>query len=202
MFLEELRKYKNKGVEMVAFIIAIITCLILFLSIIFYNNLVTKKNNVTNTFSSIDVMLQKRYDLIPNLVETLKGYAKHEKMTLESMAMLRTQTLDKSLSVDERVFLDNEISKDMGTIFALCEDYPDLKASTQFLKLQEELVAMEDELSAARRTYNAAVTEYNNFIEIFPSNIIASIVQYEKCILFKTDNIEKQSVNFKDVKNG
>src|SRR5262245_37860666 len=140
-----------------------------------YNNLVGSRNNVENAFSSIDVMLKKRYDLIPNLLETVKAYMKHEKDTLTNIAELRAKAVSGNLSTDEKVHVENQLSGAMKGLMVAVENYPDLKASSQFTMLQRSWNEAEEQISAARRSYNAAVTSFNNSVEKFPSNILAGI---------------------------
>lgn len=143
----------------------------LLLGIGLYNGLVARRNGVENAFASLDATLQKRYDLIPNLVETVKGYASHERETLEKLTQLRGEALQSS-SRDLRTH--EKASVALRQILALAESYPDLKASANFLHLQKSLNEIEEQISASRRAFNAAVTEYNNAVQTFPSSIIAS----------------------------
>lgn len=138
-----------------------------------FNDLVAKKNQVDQAFSSIDVILKKRCDLIPNLVAVVKAYMEFEERTLVKVTRLRSQVL-KPVSNENRVRLENQLSGELANVLALSESYPDLKADEQFRQLQESLNEVEEQLSAARRFYNSAVTEYNNAIEMFPSNLIAA----------------------------
>ena len=159
-----------------------------------YNILVYRRNAADNVFSTIDVMLKKRYDLIPNLVETVKGYASHEKETLIKISEMRAKAVSDSTGVNEKINLDGEITNALGKIFAIAENYPNLKANEQFLNLQKNLSEMEEQIAAARRAYNAAVTDFNNSCEMFPTNIFASMFGFEKKKLFQVSDNEKQPV--------
>ena len=169
--------------------------LIIFIIIvtILYNQLIREKNQVVNAFSTVNVILKKRYELIPNLVDTVKAYAKYEQNVFESITTLRTKAISSKDS-NEIITLDKDISDNIDKILLLAEDYPNLKASDNFLKLQKTLENIEDELSAARRTYNAAVTEYNISLESFPTNIIAKIFKMKKNELFTIEDKSKNNI--------
>lgn len=141
--------------------------------ILMWNLLVRRRNAVANAFAGVDVMLQMRYDLIPNLVATVKGYAQHEKETFQAITELRAQAMQGNLATNERVQLDNQIRQGMARIMAIAENYPELKASENFQQLQRALNEVEERISAARRAFNAAVNDYNNAIGVFPLSIIA-----------------------------
>jgi LemA protein len=178
----------------------IITGALLLLVVIgLYNSLVRKKNDVENAFASIDVMLKKRYDLIPNLIETVKGYMQHEKSLLTELTALRTKALSGEISNDERVMLENKIVKGMSGLMVAVENYPDLKASQNFLQLQGTWNEVEEQISASRRAFNAMVTTFNNSVETFPSNIMASIMNYKRRTLFEIPDNERQNVNAKEL---
>lgn len=169
--------------------------LFIIITIIIYNGLIGKKNQVENAFGSIDVMLKKRYDLIPNLVESVKAYMKHEKETLTNITAMRTEAISGSCSVEEKIQLENQISGMMHNIMVAVENYPDLKASEQFTLLQRSWNEAEEQISAARRAYNAAVTDYNNGVEQFPSSIFASKLGYQRKAVFIIPEIERQNLN-------
>ena len=169
------------------------------LSIGLYNSLVRRKNDVENAFASVDVMLKKRYDLIPNLVETVKSYMKHEKSLLTELTALRAQAISGEISDDERVALENKISKGISGIMVAVENYPDLKASQNFLQLQAAWNEAEEQISASRRAFNAAVTTFNNKVETFPSNIMAGMMGYKRRTLFEIPEVERQNVNAKNL---
>ena len=173
---------------MVWIILAIIVLLIIFV-ISIYNGLVNARQKVENAWSQIDVQLQRRFDLIPNLVNTVKGYMEHEQTTLNKIAELRTAWASSS-TVVEKANLDNQLTDTLKTIMAVSENYPDLKANTNFLALQEELQNTENKLSFARQFYNDTVTMYNTKLEVVPSNIVASLFKFKEKELFKTDSDE------------
>lgn len=169
-------------------ILAIVILLILFI-IGIYNGLVMARQKVKNAWSQIDVMLQRRFDLIPNFVETVKGYMKHEENTFTKISELRTSWANAK-TVGEKAELDNELSGTLKTIMSVSENYPELKANTNFLKLQEELQNTENKLSFSRQFYNDTATMYNTKLEVIPSNIIASMFLFEPAEMFKVDSDE------------
>jgi LemA protein len=157
-----------------AVIILIIIAFLLLVVAGIYNSLVRKKNAVDNAYFSMDVMLKKRYDLIPQLVETVKGYMLHEKDILLQLTELRQRVFAGNLNTNDKVEIDNKINTALQSVFVSFENYPQLKASENFLKLQGAINETEEQLAASRRFYNAAVNDYHNGIESFPSGIIAS----------------------------
>ena len=165
----------------------IIIAVIVIFIIATYNGLVTARLKVRNSWSQIDVQLQRRFDLIPNLVDTVKGYMKHESETLTKIAELRTAWAGAN-TVAEKANLDNQLSDTLKTIMAVSENYPDLKANQNFSELQEELRNTENKISYSRQFYNDTVTMYNMKIAVFPSNIIASMFNFREEELFKTDD--------------
>ncbi len=167
----------------------------LLIIILMYNSLVKSKNDVENAFGAMDVQLKMRYDLIPNLVATVKQYAAHEKELIENVTALRTKAMSGNISNDEKVTLDNQISKSIGGIMVAVENYPDLKASENFVNLQRSLNEIESQISASRRAYNAAVTDYNNGVETFPKNILAGMMNYKRKEVFVIPEVERQNVN-------
>lgn len=175
--------------------------LLLIMGIGIYNNLVGARNQVENAFGSIDVMLKKRYDLIPNLVETAKAYMKHERETLTSITELRTRAMSPNASTDEKVQLENQISGLMKSVMVSVENYPELKASEQFTMLQRSWNETEEQISAARRNYNASVTSYNNAVEKFPSNIFASMFGHKRKSVLEIPEAERQNVSAKAMFN-
>ena len=148
--------------------------IIILVLIIIYNDLIQKKNAIDNAYFSMDVMLKKRYDLIPQLVETVKGYMTHEKDVLIQLTELRQKVIVENLNTNDKVELDNKINSVLQNVFASFENYPQLKASENFLKLQGAINEAEEQLAASRRFYNAAVNDYHNGIEMFPSSLVAS----------------------------
>lgn len=158
-----------------------------------YNGLVRKRNMVRNAFSTIDVMLKKRHELIPNLVETVKGFAKHEKDTFESVIALRNQATNSGISDAERFQVEGKIGSGLGRLLAISEDYPELRSSEQFLNLQRNLTEIEEQISASRRSYNAAVLGINNAVETFPSNLVASKFGFQRHDFFEAIGDERES---------
>ena len=154
-----------------------------------YNGLVKSKLKVDNAWSQIDVQLQRRFDLIPNFVETVKGYMKHESETFEKIAALRTSWANSS-SVGEKAKLDGELSGALKTIMAVSENYPELKANSNFSELSEELRNTENKISFSRQFYNDSVTMYNTKLELFPSNIVAGMFNFTARELFTAENDE------------
>ena len=150
-----------------------------------YNALIAKRNMVENAFSTIDVMLKKRFDLIPNLVESVKQYMTHERGTLTQITEMRAKATSGNVSSNEKVALDNQMSKMLGGIMVAVENYPQLKANENFIQLQRSLNEVEEQLSASRRAYNAAATDFNIAIEVFPTNLIAAQLSFSRKQLFE-----------------
>ena len=163
--------------------------------ILIYNSLVDKKNQVANAFSSIDVLLKKRFDLVPNLTEMVKRYMKHEANVLARVTEIRAKAASGTMTDDETVALDKTMTSALGRIMVAVENYPDLKASDNFLNLQASLNEVEEQISAARRAYNAAVKDYNNALEMFPSNLVAGLMRYQQKVFFEIDAMEAQPVD-------
>ena len=172
-------------------IILIIVAIIIFWFIGSYNGLVTLRQRVRNAWSQIDVQLQRRFDLIPNLVETVKGYAKHEKETLEGAIRARNSYVTAS-TPEEQLKNAGELERSLSRLMMLQESYPDLKANTNFMSLQNDLKETEDKISYARQFYNDDVKQYVNKLEMFPSNIIASMFHFEKMNFFEVDEASKE----------
>ena len=154
-----------------------------------YNGLVVARQKVKNAWSQIDVQLQRRFDLIPNFVESVKGYMTHEKDTLTKVTELRTSWAGAT-TIDEKAKLNDQLSSTLKTIMAVSENYPDLKANQNFLDLQEELRNTENKISFSRQFYNDSVTMYNTKLEVFPSNIIAGMFNFTAETLFTTESDE------------
>lgn len=148
-------------------------------AMVIYNLLVTRKNRVDEAWSDIEVQMKRRYDLVPNLVETVKGYVAHEKSVLENVTIARTQAMGAK-STEEKVRAENALSGTLKTLFAVAENYPDLKANANFLELQRELSDTENKIQSARRFYNSNVRDYNIMLESFPSNIVAGFFKFTK----------------------
>ena len=174
-------------------IILIVVVLILIWIVSVYNGLISSRQKVDNAWSQIDVQLQRRFDLIPNFVETVKGYMTHESETFEKIAKLRTSWANTS-SVGEKAKLDGELSSTLKTIMAVSENYPELKANENFLQLSKDLTSIEDEIAQSRKYYNAVVKNYNNKVEMIPSNIIAKIAGYKSKPMFSIENEERQNI--------
>ena len=164
--------------------ILVVAIVLAIVAAVLYNDLVKLRQNVKNAWSQIDVQLQRRYDLIPNLVETVKGYMEHENTTLTKVTDLRNAWANAS-TLAEKARIDDQLSSAIKTIFAVSENYPDLKANQNFIQLQQELTNTEDKLSFSRQFYNDSVTKYNTKIELVPSNLIASMFHFKPEELFK-----------------
>jgi len=163
-----------------ALIVLIILAVVVgFLIIAPYNALVRGRNEVKSAWSSIDVQLKRRYDLIPNLLETVKGYAGHERQTLEAVVQARQQAVNFTGGVEARARVENVLTSALQSLFALAEAYPDLKANQNFLALQEELANTENKIGFSRQYYNDAAMRYKNRVEMFPSNIVAGIFGFQ-----------------------
>lgn len=161
-----------------------------------YNSLVTLKARIEEAFSGIDIQLKRRIDLIPNLVETVKGYAKHEKEVFENVTKARS-SLMKADSLSEKAEANNMLTSALKSLFAVAEAYPDLKASTNFQDLQRQLEDTEDKIAYSRQFYNTNVLEYNTKIVTIPTNFIASMLHFEKIDFFKATDEEKKEVAVK-----
>ena len=167
-------------------IIGVLVLLVLIV-IFIYNSLIRSRNRVDNAWSQIDVQLRRRYDLIPNLVETVKGYAAHERQTLEAVTSARANAMDAQQrgTVGQQAQAENALTGALKSLFAVAEAYPDLKANQNFLQLQEELTSTEDRIAYARQFYNDSVLNYNNAIQVFPKNILAGMFNFEKREFFE-----------------
>lgn len=156
-----------------------------------FNALVTLKNRVKEAWSDIEVQMKRRYNLIPNLVDTVKGYAKHEKQTLENVIKARNSAMQAQGSPAEQAKAENQLQQTLKSLFALSENYPDLKANQNFLELQRELVDTEDKIQAARRFYNGNVMKFNTKLEKFPNNFISGMFSFEKQEYFELDELDQ-----------
>lgn len=174
---------------MIGWIILAIVIIIAIALIVIYNKLVTLRQRVQNAWSQIDVQLQRRFDLIPNLVETVKGYMAHEKDTLTKVTELRASWADAK-TVEDKAKLEGELSNTLKTIMAVAENYPNLKADQSFNNLQAELSDTENKISYSRQFYNDTVTIYNTKLETFPSNLVASMFGFKASTLFNVDSEE------------
>ena len=175
--------------------IAIVVGVVVLILVLIYNSLVGKKNQVINVFGTIDAILKKRYDLLPKLITTVKNYMKHERELLENITEMRAKAVSGNLSDDEKVDLDNKVSKMLGGIMVAVENYPDLKANQNFLQLQGTMNEVEEQISAARRAYNAAVTDYNNAVEMLPTSIMAAIIGYKMKKVFEISEEQRQDID-------
>lgn len=169
--------------------------------ILMYNSLVGKKNQVENIFASVDTVLKKRYDLIPNLVASVSQYMEHEKELLAKVTELRSQATKPNISDEKKIKLDAQITSALGSIMVAVEAYPDLKANENVMHLQRTLNEVEAQISAARRAYNQAVTDYNNAIEMVPTNFMASMMHYQRKEVFEISESERENINVKALFN-
>ena len=176
-------------------LIAVVAIIVLFV-INTYNTLVGLRNKVKDQWAQIDVQLKRRFDLIPNLVETVKGYAKHESDTLEAVVKARNTYLSAS-TPEAQMKADGELTQAITKLFALSEAYPELKANENFKQLQSELTSTEDKISYARQFYNDIVMKYNNKIEMFPSNIVAGMFNFKTSAYFNATAEERENVKVK-----
>ncbi|MDR2586582.1 MAG: LemA family protein, partial [Prevotellaceae bacterium] len=168
---------------MTVIVIIAVAVLLFFIFIGVYNKLVRLRNHRENAFADIDVQLKQRYDLIPQLVETVKGYAKHEKETLTRVIELRNQAVSAT-TIDGKISAENQLSSVLSGLKVTLEAYPDLKANQNFLQLQEEMADIENKLASVRRFFNSATKEFNNAVQTFPSNIIAGMFGFTKAQMF------------------
>ena len=177
-------------------ILIIIVVLILIYLGLTYNSLVVLRNRVKDQWAQIDVQLKRRFDLIPNLVETVKGYASHEKDTLEAVVKARNEYLSSD-TPEGKIAANNDLNKVVTKLFALAESYPELKADTSFRELQTTLTETEDKISYARQFYNDVVMKYNNKVEVFPSNIVAGLFGFKTSAYFNATEEERENVKVK-----
>lgn len=183
----------------VMYIIIGISVLLLIIGIGMYNGLISKKNNVENAFSSIDVMLKKRYDLIPNLVASVKQYMTHERELLTQITALRGQAMNPNATQAERFQAEGQLSSTLGKMQIAVENYPDLKANQNFLQLQAAMNEVEAQIAASRRTFNASINEYNNKVEMFPTNLVASMMGLRRRDSFEITAMERENVNISEM---
>jgi LemA protein len=165
------------------------------IAILIYNSLIGKKNQVENIFAGVDTVLKKRFDLIPNLVASVSQYMEHEKSTLEKVTELRAQAMKPGISNEQKISLDAKLTSALGAINIAMEAYPDLKANENVMHLQRSLNEIEEQISAARRAYNQAVTDLNNAIEMFPTNIVAGWMNLQRKAVFEITVSERQNVD-------
>lgn len=177
-------------------VVLVIVILLVLWVVATYNSLVTFRNRVKDAWSQIDVQLKRRFDLIPNLVETVKGYTKHESETLENVIKARNTYMSATLPEDQ-MKADGELTKAVSKLFALAESYPDLKANANFNELQKELNETENKIAMSRQFYNDIVMQYNNKVEMVPSNIIANMFHFKKEAFFEAEKAERENVQVK-----
>lgn len=179
---------------MIGWIILIVVVLLIMWLVSIYNNLVRLRNNRTNAFANIDVQLKQRYDLIPNLVNTVKGYATHEREVLTKVTEARTAAMSAS-TIDGKIKADNALTSALAGLKVSLEAYPDLKANQNFLQLQSELADIENKIAAVRRFFNSATREYNNAVQTFPSNLIAALFSFHTETMFEIPQEQRAEVD-------
>ena len=168
---------------------------LLFIVVLIFNFLVSKRNQMKNAFATVDALLKKRYDLIPNLVEAVKGYVKHEGSLLTEIARLRSEAMSGQKSGKEKEGIDSQMGNTLKSIMAVSENYPDLKASNNFIHLQKTLNEVEEQISAGRRAYNASVNDYNNAVMMFPANLLAGLFGFKAGDYFSITEKDRENVN-------
>lgn len=181
---------------MIGWIITGIVVLIVFVFIVMYNRFIVLRNRIDNAWAQIDVQLKRRFDLIPNLVETVKGYAKHEKKVFTEVTAARTAMMNAK-TIPDKAKANNMLTSTLKSLFAVAENYPKLEASENFRMLQEELSGTESKIAYARQAYNDSVLSYNNGTQMFPGSVIAAMFNFKTRDFFKTEETEKKVVNVK-----
>lgn len=176
-------------------IIAIIVLILIYFGVT-YNSFVKLNNTIKEAFSTMDIYLKKRWDLIPNVVEAVKGYAKHEKLTLSEIIELRNSAYD-NMSVNEKVDVNNKLSQGINKLMAVTEAYPTLKANENFKDLSQQLTKVEDDIANSRKYYNGAVRIFNDKVQMFPSNIIARMLGFKEQEMFEANETERENVKVK-----
>jgi len=177
----------------------IIVCLGALIFIFTYNGLIAKKNAVENAFGVMDALLKKRYDLIPNIIATVQQYMNYEKDTLTKITDLRAKAVSGNISSDEKTTLSNQVTPLLRNILVTAENYPELKANSGFMDLQNTLKDLEEQIAGSRIGYNSIVTEYNNAIEMFPSNFVAGLMGLQRKVIFEIPAEERKNVNVKEL---
>lgn len=176
-------------------VIAVIVVIIVIWLVASYNGLVQMRNSVKEAFSTMDVYLKKRWDLIPNLVETVKGYATHEKETLEKVTAMRSNTSYETLSPEQKLQVNKELTGTLSKLMMVAESYPDLKANQNFMDLNKQLQKVEEDIANSRKYYNAVVKNLNNKVEMFPSNIVANMFHFKEEQMYEvTNEAERENV--------
>lgn len=173
-------------------IIGIIVILLIYI-LITYNSFINSRNLVKEAFSTMDIYLKKRWDLIPNLIEVVKGYSKYENETLTKITSLRSSSYD-DLTMDNKIDINEELSKCLSNIFAVSENYPELKANELYTNLSNNLISIEDEIANSRKYYNGTVRNFNNKIQMFPNNILAKLFRFKEFKMFEANAEEKNNV--------
>jgi len=179
--------------------ILILLLLLIVVPVLLYNMLIRRKNEVDNIFGTMDAMLKKRHDLIPNLVETVKEYMDYEKETLTEITRLRAQAVGGDFTDNERVAIESQLGSRMKGLMIAVENYPDLKANDSFNHLQDSWNEVEEQIAASRRAYNGAVTSFNNAIEMFPSNLIANYLDYQPKNVFEIPEEQRENISAKEL---
>lgn len=179
--------------------ILILIAILIAVPVLLYNMLIRRKNEVDNIFGTMDAMLKKRHDLIPNLVETVKKYMDYEKETLTEITRLRAQAVGGDFTNDEKVAIESRLGSSMRGLMIAVENYPNLKANESFNHLQDSWNEVEEQIAASRRAYNGAVTSYNNAIEMFPSNIIANFLNYQPKNVFEIPEEQRENISAKEM---
>lgn len=192
------KECKGSAMSMKSIVLTVLGVVLIFI-ILMYNTLVRRKNEVENIFASVDALIKKRYDLIPNLVAAVKEYMVYEKGLLDELTKLRARAMSPNISDEEKIGIDKEISGALGNIMVAVENYPGLRANENVLQLEHSLAEIEEQISAARRAYNQAVTDYNNAIETIPANIMAKMMGYRRKGVFSIEEIEKDNLNVQEL---
>ena len=177
----------------------VLVAILILILVLMYNSLVGKKNQVENIFASVDTQLKKRYDLIPNIIASVQEYMEHEKDVLESVTSLRSQAIRHNLPENEIISLDAKMSSALGSLMIAVEAYPDLKANENVLQLQSSLNEVEEQIQASRRAYNQAVTDYNNAIEMIPTNFMAKAMSYRRKDVFEIATEQRENIDVKEL---
>ena len=185
------------GLTTIIIIVPLLIILLWFVAT--YNRLTRLRNDAENAFASVDVYLKKRFDLIPNLVAAVQQYMDHEKSVLTEITALRSRALQPGVTGDEMIDINNKMNRALHSVNVAVENYPDLKSSTNFLQLQASLNEVEEQLSAARRAYNATILAFNNGVELFPSNLVASIRNFIRKPFLETPEAERANVDVKSL---
>lgn len=170
-----------------------IACILIVYMIVVYNRGISLKNFVSEAFATMDVYLKKRWDLVPNLIEIVKNYTKHEKSLLEDLAKIRTQNYDE-LSSAEKLTANIQLGKQLSKILVVAENYPDLKANQSYMMLMQQMSTVEEDIANARKYYNATVRELNTFLEIFPTNIIGKLFNINKAKMFEINYEQRENI--------